>query len=437
MNIFIHTNDLRIHDNSTLNIMYKTINEPIIPIYILSSKHSNNYTHFLSESLNELKLEYEKYNSTLHIYFGKINNILEKIHKKINIKNLGFNYNYSKINNTITRFCKNNNINLFNSEDSLLVNIVNNKNYPNKCPYKKFTPFLLYQKSNFKVNKPLTLNIKFTKLNYNIKEEIQKINYNPNPNLHFIPGRKEGIKLLNNISKNYSNNRDCLHLNTSNLSAYINIGLLSIREVYYTSKKKIKNDDYINELYWRDFYYNILHHYPKKSKYDNIKWENNNKNFKLWCNGKTGFPIVDASMRQLNKTGYMHNRGRMIVASFLIKDLFIDWKLGEKYFSKKLVDYNKAANNGGWQWISGTGIDSQPYFHVFNPWRQIEKYDPNCIYIKRWIPELRMIPNYKIKKWYKYYCKDISYPKPIIKHNTKKTIKKYKKYLHIRTNTPE
>jgi len=150
----------------------------------------------------------------------------------------------------------------------------------------------------------------------------------------------------------------------------------------------------VNELYWRDFYTHVAYHYPHvfgsafRKKYNDVKWSHDKKLFKLWCEGKTGFPIVDAGMRQLNETGWMHNRVRMIVASFLTKTLHIDWQWGEKYFAQKLVDYDPCVNNGGWQWAASTGTDAQPYFRIFNPWRQQEKFDADCAYIKRWVPEL-------------------------------------------------
>ena len=188
--------------------------------------------------------------------------------------------------------------------------------------------------------------------------------------------------------------------------------MLSIREVYnYCLEKLGKNSGIINELYWRDFYYNVLYFYPHevgnsfKKEYDKLEWENNRNKFNKWCKGETGFPIVDACMRQLNKIGFMHNRGRMIVASFLTKDLLIDWRWGEKYFANKLIDYNVSANNGGWQWASGTGTDAQPYFRIFNPWTQSENYDDDASFIKLWIPELKNIPAKDIHKW------DITYEK--------------------------
>src|SRR5690606_22487811 len=150
---------------------------------------------------------------------------------------------------------------------------------------------------------------------------------------------------------------------------------------------------WLSELIWREFFMQILYHFPKvvdhsfKKKYDNINWRNNEMEFKKWCEGKTGFPLVDAGMRQLNETGYMHNRVRMVVASFLVKDLLVDWRWGEAYFAQKLLDYEMASNVGNWQWAAGTGADAQPYFRIFNPDSQVKKFDKDYTYIKRWVPE--------------------------------------------------
>jgi len=159
-----------------------------------------------------------------------------------------------------------------------------------------------------------------------------------------------------------------------------------------------------------------------KSKYDKIHWHHNSKLFKAWCEGETGYPIVDAGMKQMNTTGYMHNRARLIVASFLVKTLLIDWREGEEYFAQTLTDYDPSNNNGNWQWISGGGADSQPYFRVFNPWRQAESYDPKCEYIKKWVPELKDVPTKDLLKWDTKYVdyKDVHYPKPVVDYEAQR-----------------
>jgi deoxyribodipyrimidine photo-lyase len=261
-----------------------------------------------------------------------------------------------------------------------------------------------------------------------------------NPNVLVHGGRKNAMdqmkKAATNI-KNYSKTHNDLGYSTSQLGAYIKFGCVSIREVYKVFRSK---HDFIRQLFWRDFYANVLYAFPHvlgssmNKKYNKIHWNNNSNWFKKWCDGETGYPVVDAGMRQLNKTGYMHNRARLIVASFLIKTLLISWEKGEKYFAQKLVDYDPANNNGNYQWVSGSGTDSQPYFRIFNPWRQAEEYDPQCEYIKTWIPELKDVPNKEIFNWETEWVnyKDIKYPKPICNYEEqkKKCLKMYKDALY-------
>ena len=237
--------------------------------------------------------------------------------------------------------------------------------------------------------------------------------------------QKEDINLLDNTA--------------SHLSPYLKFGICSIREVYSTILKELGfNHRLLRQLYWRDFYVYIGFHFPfvftrpfqgryrKKSKTNVIRWKNDPHEFEIWCNGKTGFPIVDAGMRELNETGYMHNRVRLITASFLVKDLHIDWRYGERYFALKLVDYDPSINNGNWQWVASTGCDAQPFFRIFNPWLQQKKFDPNCNYIKKWIPELQGTPVNLIHEWYNTVNATIdkstklsqseNYPRPIVEH---------------------
>ncbi|MCL9968814.1 MAG: DNA photolyase family protein [Aquirufa antheringensis] len=204
----------------------------------------------------------------------------------------------------------------------------------------------------------------------------------------------------------YAQDRDFpAKLGTSRLSVHLRFGTLSIRSLVRQAIGK--SEVWLNELIWRDFYFNILHHFPHisekhsfRKEYDRMNWRNNEEEFKAWCEGKTGYPIVDAGMRELNATGFMHNRVRMIVASFLVKHLLIDWRWGEAYFAEKLLDFDFAANNGGWQWASGSGCDAAPYFRVFNPTLQTQKFDQSLAYIKKWVPELQ----------------ELSYPAPIVNH---------------------
>ena len=209
-----------------------------------------------------------------------------------------------------------------------------------------------------------------------------------------------------NLVKKYTDQRNFPAIKgTTQLSVHLRFGTISVRQLALATQTI--NSTFFNELIWRDFYHMILWHFPQvgkgksfKAQYDFIEWRNNEKEFQAWCDGQTGYPIVDAGMRELNTTGFMHNRVRMIVASFLTKHLLIDWRWGEGYFAQKLLDFDLAANNGGWQWASGSGCDAAPYFRVFNPRLQTEKFDKDLKYIRKWIPELD----------------SLSYPKPIVVH---------------------
>ncbi len=209
------------------------------------------------------------------------------------------------------------------------------------------------------------------------------------------------------IIKDYAERRDFPAIaGTSHIGLHLRFGTVSIRELAHKANSWHEKT-WLNELIWREFYMMILDNFPKtmdhafKPEYDRIKWVNNEDQFTAWCNGQTGFPLVDAGMRELNATGYMHNRLRMVVASFLTKDLLIDWRWGEHYFARKLLDYEMASNVGGWQWAAGSGTDAAPYFRIFNPDAQLKKFDPELRYIKKWVPE---------------YADVSKYPKPIIDH---------------------
>ena len=225
--------------------------------------------------------------------------------------------------------------------------------------------------------------------------------------------------------KHYSKTHNELDKPTTQLSAYIKFGCISIREMYKAFKS---NNDLIRQLIWRDFYMNILYSFPyvlgkpMKPNYAKIKWHHNATWFKAWSTGETGFPVVDAGMRQLNTTGYMHNRARLIVASFLTKTLLIDWREGEEYFAKNLTDYDPASNNGNWQWIASSGADSQPYFRIFNPWLQGKEVDPDANYIKQWVPELKNVNAKDIHQWNDTWRehKECKYPKPICDYQVQK-----------------
>lgn len=221
------------------------------------------------------------------------------------------------------------------------------------------------------------------------------------------------------VTHDYQDTRDTPSLPTSDLSPHLRFGTVSIREILRSLDKKAET--YLSELIWREFFVHILAYYPDvvnrnfKSKYDGIQWRNDPEDFEKWCQGKTGYPMVDAGMRQLNETGYMHNRVRMVVASFLCKHLLIHWSWGEAYFAKKLLDFDLSANNGNWQWVAGTGCDAAPYFRVFNPTEQAKKFDPKGVYMQQWIKDLN----------------ELSYPRPMVEHKVarERALKIYKEGL--------
>ena len=253
------------------------------------------------------------------------------------------------------------------------------------------------------------------------------------PLIHFtLSERENGLRVLQQPFDDYDETRDDLTRETTRLSASIKFGVLSIREVYRAFRR---NEALIRQLIWRDFYAQLADDHPYvlmdkklelKENYRSIRWSKNKEHFKRWCEGTTGYPIVDAGMRELNESGYMHNRARLITASFLVKTLLIDWRWGEQYFATKLVDYDPCSNNGNWQWVASTGADSQPYFRVFNPWSQSKKHDPDCKYITRWIPELKPYEPKQIHARFKY--PEMEYHSPIVDYpeQKRKAIAMYK-----------
>jgi len=453
--IFIFTRDLRLEDNIPLISALKN-NQYVLPIFIFNPQQitdkntykSNNSIQFMIESLDELNKDLQKQGSRLFYFYGEPNTILKKIineSDKYEIKSIYISMDYTefakKREKELAKFCKQNDLELYVMENHMLTGFDKVKKNDGTF-YKKFTP---YYRVAIKLNidKPIKNNKKnYIPKSYKFSSEFKKdIHdfYEPNDDILVRGGRSNAIKILKKIKeyKDYNISREIPAIRgTTYLSAYIKFNVVSIREVYeYFTKNLSKNNHLITQLFWRDFYTQILANFkvlktPMNEHY--IEWENNPTFIKKWKDGETGIPIVDAGMRQMNITGWMHNRVRMITSNFLVKILRCDWIIGEKYFAQTLVDYDVGNNNGGWQWSAGTGADSQPYFRVFSPWRQAESYDPDCLYIKKWIPELADVPVKDIlnwnEKWVNY--RNISYPKPIVENiqdEFKKTLKLYKK----------
>lgn len=453
--LFIFRRDLRIKDNKGLKLLNDEC-ENIYTIFIFTPEQvgnnnkykSNNCVQFMIESLQNLNTQL---NNKLYCFYGKNNNMIHYLIKELEINVVGFNLDYTPyaINRDIEimELCGQHNVEILFENDYYL-NEPGNILSGGGTPYLKFTPYYT-QASKQRIETPLN------SYNFSSKQTTKRLKNiislstamnrftKINENLLIKGGRIEGIKALKDAvktQKHYSRTRDDISYNTSLLSAYIKFGCLSIREIY---KAFHNNKDFIRQLHWRDFYAQVMYFNPQviggalKSNYNKIKWHNSGRLFKAWCDGKTGFPIVDASMRQLNTIGWMHNRGRMIVSSFLTKILLIDWRLGERYFANKLVDYDPANNNGGWQWSAGTGADSQPYFRIFNPFLQSQNHDPDCEYIKRWVTELAEVENdiihnwndlEKINKINNNEKINIKYPRPIVNYaeQKEKALKMYK-----------
>jgi len=468
LSLFIFRRDIRLPDNIGLIESLKQ-SEKVIPVFIFTPEQiehniykSDSSVQFMIESLDDLNNNLKKIGSRLFYFFGKQYDIVESLIDKLNIDAVFYNRDYTqyaiKRDQHIANVCKKHKIECQSYEDYLL-QPMNSILTLQGTSYTVFTPFYNNARK-IKVNVPqknshTNFYSKTNKIIGEYKKNIHEL-YEHNDQLAINGGRHNAKNIIKNISdfKKYNVERNYLNVDTTRLSAYIKFGCLSIREVYNEFKQKLTtSNDLIKQLFWREFYYNVAfnHQYmmdkdPHKKnlvkKYNRIKWitydtatSEQKKEFKTWCDGKTGIPIIDACMRELNISGFMHNRGRMIVASFLVKNLFWHWTEGEKYFATKLIDYDPNVNNGNWHWISGQ-LDNNPYFRVFNPWSQAEKYDKDCLYIKKWIVELKNVDSDIIHNWHKMYKmyedhKNIKYLKPIVDASltAKKAINNYKKYL--------
>ena len=443
--LFIFHRDLRVEDNNGL-IKANSNCDKIYTCFIFSNDQvkkniykSNNSVEFMIESLNDLQKEIEVLGGKLILCFGKTETVLNYLIEQLEIDILFFNEDYTPYakqrQEKIEQLCKKNKILYKTSHDYCICppgNIINNQ----EKPYIRFKSF--YENYFFNYNIPLP-NKKIIKsfsksskpLTYSItiKNAYDQFIDEKNDSLMVHGGRTLGEKQLETALKNlkdYVNIKDDFSKETSLLSAYIKYGCLSIREVLYAFRKKYSlHHELIRQLIWRDFYMHHLYFYPESlgqlynSKMSSIKWTTNDILLTKWKEGKTGFPLLDAGMRQMNQTGYMHNRARMLVASMLSKIFFLDWREGEKYFAQNLIDYDVSSNSGNWQAVVGGGLYAMPWYHIINPWTQSMSYDNKTIYIKKWVPELKDVSSKHIHKWYKYYKKNknINYPKPVVDFN--------------------
>lgn len=458
--LFIFRRDYRLQDNTALISALKK-SETVIPIFIFTFKQirdnplkSNNCVQFLVEALEDLQKQLEDVKSRLFIYYGDEMEILEALLKKNpEIKAIFFNMDYTaysqKRDAAIIKLAKEYECDVNIEEDIMLHNLGEVKTTTGGI-YTKYTPY--YRKSlSIPVRSIENNNYKnyvsiSSKLNgveeYPLKNCHKFYGNKANSNLPHKGGRMEGLKIIAKIAnwKNYDNMRNELDYETTRLSAFNKFGCISVREAFHNIKEKCGlKSGIIGQYIWRDFFYTLSYHHPEiyeyslNPKYRNIKWENNQKALKAWQEGRTGFPIVDAAMMEMNITGYMHNRGRLIVSNFLIRMLHINWQEGEHYFAKTLYDYDPAQNNFGWEISAFTsGTESRPVNQtIMNPWIQSKSFDKDASYIKKWLPILKDIPPNHLHSWNKYadtYIKEgLKYPAPIIDYEKEKqnSLKQY------------
>jgi deoxyribodipyrimidine photo-lyase len=414
VNIMWFRRDLRLGDNAALYHALKDTN-PVIPVFIFDKNilddledKKDRRVEFIHEALLEMQHELKQHGSSLHVFYDTPDDAFLKLVKEYNIQKVFANEDYEQYaidrDASIAKLLKQYNASLTLYKDQVIFSkdeVVKDDG----SPYTIFTPYS---------KKWLTKLNAFYLKPYPTKEHFKNFYKDESctiPSLESIGFEESGKhypskQIPSDIIKDYKNTRDipCMH-GTSRLSVHLRFGTISIRVLASQAKKL--SSTYLNELIWRDFYHMILWQFPHvrkgfsfRKEMDAIEWRNDEKEFNAWCEGKTGYPIVDAGMRELNETGFMHNRVRMITASFLAKHLLIDWRWGEAYFAKKLLDYDQAPNNGGWQWSASTGCDAMPYFRIFNPTAQTKKFDENLSYIKKWVPELN----------------SFDYPQPIVEH---------------------
>lgn len=426
-NILLFQRELRIQENALIEKAI-ALNQNFIPIFIFDNNYlskiynkESKQINFLVNAVVKLKNELISEGSDLFVFYGDKNDILKNLIKILNCENLicgkTYEHDVNEIYNNLSKLCK---------VDDILDSFLSDFNIVKKDgePFKVFTPYKNEFLKNKLVNNFTYVKSKFPKINYKEFADIfqnKKLGFIQDTNieniLKIIKFKKSGLGEFNvksgqnkledfckNRAKNYSINRDLPAIDgTSKLSPYLRYGLISIKRCFMECTVK-SADIWLSELIWREFYATTVYHFPEIqnqefiSKYKNIKWRYDEDKLNAWKNGQTGYPIIDAGMRQLKETGWMHNRVRMIVASFLTKNLLIDWREGEKYFANYLIDYEPASNIGGWQWSASVGIDPQPYFRIFNPYLQSKKFDKNGEYIKKYVSELTNINSQNLHK---------------------------------------
>jgi deoxyribodipyrimidine photo-lyase len=424
VSFFWFRRDLRFDDNRGLSEALQSGNK-IIPLFIFDDEILNNLPKedqrvtFIYQTLEKLNSKLNRFDSSLLVVKGNPIHVWKDLVNNYHIDSVYTNKDYEpyaiKRDAKVKKLLGVKNIQFYCFKDQVIFEeseIVKNDG----APYTVFSPY----KKKWIQNLNSFHDLQQFKVNF---DQFKKNQFNF-PSLKSIGFEYSNIQVIPynfEFLKDYHELRDYpYHEKTSNLSPYLRFGLVSVRKMVQMALET--NETFLSELIWREFFMQILFHFPRvvtenfKRKYDDIKWRNNELEFDKWCKGETGYPMVDAGIRQLNTTGYMHNRVRMVVAGFLCKHLLIDWRWGEAYFAQKLLDYDLSANNGNWQWAAGTGCDAAPYFRIFNPTEQLKKFDRDLIYVNKWIENLN----------------ELTYSNPIVEHKfaRERALNTYKRALN-------
>lgn len=414
VNICWFRRDLRLQDHAALFHALDS-KRPVVPVFIFDplildklEDRDDARVQFIHLALEQMQAGLTAIGSTMEVYHGTPLNVFKLLLEKYEIETVFTNRDYEPYarerDRSIAGLLKENGTSLRTFKDHVIFEMSEVMKDDGK-PYTVFTPYSKKWKALLKeedlVSYPTDqLFHRFYKQEIQPLPSLRSLGFEPSA-IPFPPNAWE-----KDLIAHYKENRDFpSRKGTSRLSVHLRFGTISIRQLVAATKGW--SETYLNELIWREFYSMILWHFPQvgqgrsfKPAYDAIEWRRDEGEFEKWCLGQTGYPIVDAGMRELNATGFMHNRVRMIVASFLCKHLLLDWRLGEAWFARKLLDFDLASNNGGWQWAAGSGCDAAPYFRIFNPYLQTTKFDPEFDYIRKWVPEFQ----------------ELSYPKPIVEH---------------------
>ena len=408
--LFWHRRDLRLEDNAGL---FKALqsSDSVLPVFVFDQnileqlERCDARVSFIHEEIVKIKKRYQEEGSDLLVYYGDPTEVIPKIALKFSCTHVFTNRDYEPYavarDKEVHKNLKTINIEFIGSKDHVIFE-KNEVVKDNGTPYLVFTPYSKKWKTVFsqKYHRLFDSIKELSKL-HQLKDHQKLIDLNE-MGFQSTKTNYPNKKVATNILKSYRNFPD--KEGTSRMGIHLRFGTVSVRHL--VNQALPLSETYLNELIWRDFYQMLIYHFPHsannsfRKEYDLIEWEKDMDAFEQWCNGLTGYPIVDAGMRELNQTGHMHNRVRMIVASFLTKHLLLDWRLGETYFASKLLDYELASNVGGWQWAAGCGCDAAPYFRIFNPTTQQQKFDKDFEYIRKWVPEFD----------------SKTYPSPIIDH---------------------